>query len=61
MSEETKRGAKAPRTITPHKDGRTIKVSSDVTPETKAKIVELRKQGVSLGDLIQWAASRYVA
>jgi len=60
MSEETKGGAKAPRKITPHKGGRTVKVSSDVTPVTKAALDALREQqGLSLGDLIEWAVQNY--
>ena len=47
------------RKITPHKGGRTVKVSSDVTPETKERIVRLKAHGVSLGDLIEWAAKSY--
>lgn len=43
-------------TIPPHKGGRTIKKSADVTPETEAKLKDLKeKHGLSLGDLIAWA------
>ena len=45
------------KTITPHKGGRTIKKSADVTPETEARLREIKeKYGLSLGDLIAWAA-----
>jgi len=44
------------RTITPHKGGRKIKKSLDVTPATAAAIAHLATQGVSLGDLVEWAA-----
>ena len=52
---------KAPtRTITPHKGGRTIKKSADVTPETEARLREIKiKHGRSLGDLIAWVAENY--
>ncbi len=60
MSNQIKRGAQAPRTITPHKGGRTVKVSSDVTPETKKAINALRElHGLSLGDLVEWAVQNY--
>lgn len=46
-----------PRTITPHKGGRTLKKSTDVTPETAAILAELwQDHHVSLGDVIEWAA-----
>ena len=46
------------RHITPHKGGRTIKRSTDVTPETQAALEELRQAGISLGDLVEEAAQR---
>lgn len=46
--------------ITPHKGGRTIKKSADVTPETEARLRELKeKYDLSLGDLIYWGAETY--
>lgn len=46
------------RHITPHKGGRTIKRSSDVTPETNGRLAVLRdRYGISLGDLIEQAAA----
>jgi len=43
--------------ITPHKGGRTVKRSTDVTPETDEKLHRLRgTHGISLGDLVEWAA-----
>lgn len=46
------------RHITPHKGGRTIKRSTDVTPETNERLAILRDQyGISLGDLIEQAAT----
>lgn len=44
------------RHITPHKGGRTIKRSTDVTPETQRFLEALRESGISLGDLIEEAA-----
>ncbi len=44
------------RTITPHKGGRTICKSTNVTPETNELIKHLCKYGISLGDLVEWAA-----
>ena len=41
------------RPITPHKGGRTVKLSSDATPEIHAMLKELHEHGVSLGDLIE--------
>ena len=52
-------GRKPPPTVTPHKGGRSIKKSTDVTPETARTIAELKKQGVSLGDLVEWAVKNY--
>ena len=50
------------RHITPHKGGRTIKRSSDVTPETNERLAVLRDQyGISLGDLIEEAAAAKLA
>ncbi len=44
------------KAITPHKGGRTIKKSADVTPEVDARLREIKeKRGLSLGDLIAWA------
>ena len=49
-------------TITPHKGGRTIKKSADVTPETEARLREAKeKHGLSLGDLIALIAENYKA
>lgn len=45
------------RHITPHKGGRTIKRSTDVTPETNERLRLLAEAGVSLGDLIEEAAA----
>lgn len=48
------------KAITPHKGGRTIKKSADVTPETEAKLKDLKEsRALSLGDLIAWAAKNY--
>lgn len=44
--------------ITPHKGGRTVKRSTDVTPQTQARLEELRQAGISLGDLVEEAAQR---
>ena len=44
------------RHITPHKGGRTIKRSTDVTPETNERLRLLAEHGISLGDLIEDAA-----
>jgi hypothetical protein len=44
------------REITPHKGGRTVKVSARITPEAKAALTAL---AVSLGDLIEWAVKEY--
>lgn len=41
------------REITPHKGGRTVRVNARITPATAEKLAEL---GISLGDLIEWAA-----
>ena len=49
------------RHITPHKGGRTIKRSTDVTPETQAALEALRQAGISLGDLVEEAARRKYA
>lgn len=50
------------KAIPPHKGGRTIKKSADVTPQTEAKLKDLKeKRGLSLGDLIAWAAENYKA
>lgn len=43
-------------TITPHKGGRTERISALATPETKAAIQRL---GISAGDLIEWAVAHY--
>ena len=60
MNKEIKRGAKAPRTITPHKGGRTETQLATMTPETKAAVSEIKeKHGLSLGDLIEWAVQNY--
>ena len=48
------------RTITPHKGGRTTKKSADVTPQTEARLREIKaKYGISLGDLIAWAVEHF--
>lgn len=47
--------------ITPHKGGRTIKRSTDVTPEVNAMLVALKERGISLGDLVEEAAQRKIA
>lgn len=44
------------REVTPHKGGRTVKVSARVTPDTKK---ELDALDISLGDLIEWAVKEY--
>lgn len=44
------------RQITPHKGGRTIKRSTDVSPEIDAMLKELHASGISLGDLVEEAA-----
>lgn len=50
------------RNITPHKGGRTIKRSTDVTPETNERLAVLRDQyDISLGDLIEQAAAAKLA
>lgn len=49
------------RHITPHKGGRTIKRSTDVTPETQQALETLRQAGISLGDLVEEAALRKVS
>lgn len=49
------------RHITPHKGGRTVKRSTDVTPETQAALEALRQAGISLGDLVEEAAQRKMA
>lgn len=50
------------RHITPHKGGRTIKRSTDVTPETNDRLTALRdRYGISLGDLIEQAAAAKLA
>lgn len=49
------------RHITPHKGGRTIKRSTDVTPETNAILAELTRRGISLADLIEEAARTKLA
>ena len=43
-------------TITPHKGGRNVKKSTDVTPTTAKLLDALRERGVSLGDLVEEAA-----
>lgn len=45
-----------PRQITPHKGGRTIKRSTDVSPEVDAMLKALHANGISLGDLVEEAA-----
>lgn len=47
--------------ITPHKGGRTIKRSTDVTPEVNAMLATLKERGISLGDLVEEAAQRKIA
>jgi len=47
--------------ITPHKGGRIIKKSTDVTPETAAILRRLSDLGVSLGDLVEEAARQKLA
>ena len=47
--------------ITPHKGGRTIKRSTDVTPEVNAMLAKLKGRGISLGDLVEEAAQRKMA
>lgn len=60
MKNKTKKAGSNPRQITPHKGGRSVKVSADVTPVTKERIDALKNLwGVSLGDLIQWASGNY--
>lgn len=49
------------RHITPHKGGRTVKRSTDVTQETQAALEALRQAGISLGDLVEEAAQRKLA
>lgn len=50
------------RQITPHKGGRTIKRSTDVTPETNERLAVLRNRyDISLGDLIEQAAAARIA
>lgn len=49
------------RHITPHKGGRTVKRSTDVTPETQTALEVLRQAGISLGDLVEEAAQRKLA
>lgn len=49
------------RHITAHKGGRTIKRSTDVTPETNERLRLLAEQGISLGDLIEEAAAAKLA
>lgn len=44
------------RHITPHKGGRFIKRSTDVTPEVNAMLATLKERGISLGDLVEEAA-----
>jgi hypothetical protein len=46
------------RHITPHKGGRTVKRSLDVTPETNDQLRTLREvYGVTLGDLVDAASA----
>jgi len=48
--------------ITPHKGGRTIKRSTDVTPETDALLRHLSvNYNISLGDLVEEAAEAKVS
>ncbi len=50
------------RHITPHKGGRTIKRSLDVTPETNERLRILREQhGISLGDLVDATSADMLA
>ena len=60
MKASLKQAGSNPRQITPHKGGRSVKVSADVTPVTKKRIDGLKKLwGVSLADLIEWASGNY--
>ncbi len=60
MENKLKKAGSNPRRITPHKGGRSVKVSADVTPTTKERIDGLKNLwGVSLGDLIEWAVANY--
>lgn len=58
MSEKTKRGAKAPRKITPHKGGRTGRFYARATPETLSAV---EATGMSKGDFIEWAVQQWAA
>lgn len=50
------------RHITPHKGGRTVKRSTDVTPETNERLRILSEcHNISLGDLIEAAAADTLA
>ena len=50
------------RPIRPHKGGRTVKRSTDVTPETAERLRILKQlHGVSLGDLIEAASKDLLA
>ena len=55
---KTKRGAKAPRTITPHKGGRTERIHARITPET---LEAVKATGMSAGDFIEWAVGQWAA
>ena len=50
------------RQITPHKGGRTVKKSTDVTPEVDSMLAELYQQHeISLGDIVDEAVrSKYL-
>ena len=44
------------KTITPHKGGRTVKKSTDVTPEVDKMLAYLwQQQNISLGDIVNEA------
>lgn len=49
------------RHITPHKGGRTVKRTTDVTPATQKLLEALREAGISLGDLVEVAANTAAA
>ena len=49
------------RSITPHKGGRSICKSTNVTPETDTKLRYLKElDGSSLGDVIEWAVGQLI-
>jgi len=45
------------RKIRAHKGGRTVKKSTDVTPETARRLSILSAEGVSLGDVVEEAVN----